>query len=417
MQSSEPSEPQFNDPSHAADESWRAELASRVSRYRARRQGNSAEDNSPALDFGPASAGPASASYTATHPAASAVTGRVAQPGAELRRGTRAAPNAFDTNYYRRLNAETMAQIPVRSSGAACAATATAQEFAPEFEAEVEAESEVSQPDEFQDASPDQLCAESSPALDLEIRPAVAADSVLDRYCISEPEPSLPITPPVASTTPPPAPVEQGNLIVFRRPLLEPPLVPKPSRDELAEPMNNRPRILEVPEDIMPAVQGSLFPEIRLDVDEQESSSPREPKIEVPLPVAAISERLMASLADLGVVLAAGLLFGTMACRALPEIPHTKPFWMVLGVVTVLLWAVYQHLFLLYAGRTLGMSLRGIRLSTFDGRAPEWEQRSHRARSMFVSFAPVTLGFLWALVDEDELCWHDRISQTFPTSE
>ncbi len=193
--------------------------------------------------------------------------------------------------------------------------------------------------------------------------------------------------------------------------------MPKPSRDELAEPMNNRPRILEVPEDIMPAVQGSLFPEIRLDGDVQESSSPREPKIEVSLPVAAISERLMASLADLGVVLAAGLLFGGMAWHALPEIPHTKPFWMVLGVVTVLLWAVYQHLFLLYAGRTLGMSLRGIRLSTFDGRVPGWGQRGRRARSMFVSFAPVTLGFLWALVDEDELCWHDRISQTFPTSE
>ena len=62
----------------------------------------------------------------------------------------------------------------------------------------------------------------------------------------------------------------QGNLIVFPRPLLEPPLLPQPSRDELAEPMNSRPRILEVPEDIMPIVQGSLFPEIRLDGDEEE---------------------------------------------------------------------------------------------------------------------------------------------------
>jgi uncharacterized RDD family membrane protein YckC len=198
---------------------------------------------------------------------------------------------------------------------------------------------------------------------------------------------------------------------------MEPPLLPKPSRDELAEPMNNRPRILEVPEDIMPAVQGSLFPEIRLDADEQESSSAREPKIEIPLPVADISERLMASLMDFGVVVAAGLLFGAMAWRALPDIPHTKPFWMGLGAVTLLLWAVYQHLFLLYAGRTLGMSIKGIRLSTFDGRTPGWEQRSRRAHFMCVSFAPVTLGFLWALVDEDTLCWHDRISQTFPTSE
>jgi hypothetical protein len=30
--------------------------------------------------------------------------------------------------------------------------------------------------------------------------------------------------------------------------------------------------------------------------------------------------------------------------------------------------------------------------------------------------APVMLGFLWAMVDEDMLCWHDRISQTFPTT-
>ncbi len=70
--------------------------------------------------------------------------------------------------------------------------------------------------------------------------------------------------------TPPAVPV-QGNLIVFPRALLEPPLLPQPSRDELAEPMNRRPRILEVPEDIMPAVQGSLFPEIRLDADEPEA--------------------------------------------------------------------------------------------------------------------------------------------------
>ena len=55
-----------------------------------------------------------------------------------------------------------MAQIPVRATGAAGAATAIAQEFeaeseaefAAESEAEFEAESEVSQPDQLQDASP-----------------------------------------------------------------------------------------------------------------------------------------------------------------------------------------------------------------------------------------------------------------------
>ncbi len=63
------------------------------------------------------------------------------------------------------------------------------------------------------------------------------------------------------------------------------------------------------------------------------------------------------------------------------------------------------------------MSMRGIRLSTFEGRPPQWKQRVRRARFIFISFAAAALGFLWALVDEDALCWHDRISRTFPTTE
>ena len=116
-------------------------------------------------------------------------------------------------------------------------------------------------------------------------------------------------------------------------------------------------------------------------------------------------------------VIAASALLAAMAWCALPGVPHAKSFWMVLAAATMLLWTVYQYLFLLYAGRTPGMSMRSIHLRTFDGREPEWEQRRSRACFMFVSFAAAALGFLWALVDEDALCWHDRISQTFPTTE
>jgi uncharacterized RDD family membrane protein YckC len=414
MHSSEPFESQaVNDPSRqaSADESWRAEVASRVNRYRAGRKRSGEEEDAPALDFGPAVE---AQGFDPRRPRSSAAPSQFAPQGitpqaAEPRSPARAVGNAFDTNYYRRLNAESRAQLPERTAGAAAIASV------PQFESEIEAESDAALSDEPCGIQPERPDEESGgdAALDLELHPAVAGDSVLDRYAISAPDPEPPIAVPAAQEAPP----AQGNLIVFRRPLLEPPLLPQPSRDELAEPMNNRPRILEVPEDIMPAVQGSLFPEIRLDVDEPETSSNCEPKFEIPLLVAPVSERLRASLTDLGVVLAAGALFAGMAWRALPEIPHSKPFWMVLAAVTLLFWTVYQHLFLLYAGRTLGMSLRGIRLSTFDGRAPDWEQRGRRARFMVVSFAPVTLGFLWALVDEDRLCWHDRISQTFPTAE
>jgi len=198
--------------------------------------------------------------------------------------------------------------------------------------------------------------------------------------------------------------------------LLEPPLLAHPSRDELAEPVHLWPRILEVPEDIMPAMQGSLFPEIRLDLEEPETCARREPGMEIPLPVAPLSMRLKAGLADLAVVAAGGALFAAILGRTMPEPPQGKPFWVALALVTMLLWAVYQYLFLLYAGGTVGMRMTGIRLSTFDGRSPQWTERRRRARFILISLASMALGFLWALVDEDTLCWHDRVSQTFPTT-
>lgn len=368
MQSAEPIEPrEVNHHAAAEDEAWRAEVASRVNRYRARSK-RSGDMGAPDLDFGTANV----------------------------------SNGSFDTNYYRRLNAESMSQ----GSSTTIVATALAKKFLEdEQEKESNPEPSATLPDEAYE--PDE--AHEDVALDIEIRATSASDSCLDRYCISEPEPE--------PMTPPPAPPVQGNLIVFRRPLLEPPLAPQPSYDELAEPMNRRPRILEVPEDIMPPVQGSLFPEIRLDADEQETSNDREPEIEIPLHVAPVQERLIAAMLDVGIVTAGGLLFAGIAGRALPDVPHNKPFFLMLGAVTLILWAVYQHLFLLYEGRTPGMRLRGIRLRTFDGQVPLWKQRFSRALFVFISFASVSLGFLWALVDEDKLCWHDRISRTFPMSE
>jgi uncharacterized RDD family membrane protein YckC len=330
-----------------------------------------------------------------------------------------AAQNAFDTNYYRRLNAQAM------STAAGAANSAAVQ---PEPEARYEAGSDaeaIAAGIEWDDLAVDnapcrqEVSLEAAGADDLEFQTVDYRDAALDRGGISGAKPETLFeaasAPPGAAPVAAPAFPAQGNLIVFPRPLLEPPLLPQPARDELAEPVSHRPRILEVPEDIMPAMQGSLFPEIRLDGDEPELSTAREPEIEVPLQVAPVSARLMAGLTDGAVVLAAGALFGAIACRVLPEVPHTKPFWMALAAVTVLLWAVYQHLFLLYAGRTVGMSLRGIHLSTFDGRVPEWAERRRRARFIVLSFASVALGFLWALADEDTLCWHDRLSQTFST--
>jgi uncharacterized RDD family membrane protein YckC len=411
MHSAEPFDRRsVNDPSQpsSADAAWRAEVASRVNSYRARRK---SEDDSPALDFGPAAEAPRADGSSA----ASASLGSATLKARKLA----AAQNAFDTNYYRRLNAQSLSTT-APSATALSPTTVGANEPEAVHEAERDTAIAVACDAVTCNAALDETRQHeaSVEADDLEFQTVAYADAGPQAQPIPDAESE---TFEAASAPPRAAPVaalalpSQGKLIVFPRPRLEPPLLPRPSRDELADPVDHRPRILEVPEDIMPAMQGSLFPEIRLDADEPESCARREPEIEVPLQVAPGPARLMAALTDAAVVIAAGALFGALACRALPEVPHTKPYWMALGGVTVLLWAVYQYLFLLYAGRTVGMSMRGIHLSTFDGRAPEWTERRRRALFTVLSLASVSLGFLWALVDEDTLCWHDRLSQTFPT--
>jgi uncharacterized RDD family membrane protein YckC len=381
--------------SAAEQEAWRSLVASRVSSYRAKRRRNG-QELPPALDFGPAP--DSSARKPMEQPAAEAATdSRGERPWRPIESALPAARKPFDTDYYRRMNAESFDPAPL-AHGSSALAEAAPDPVVPE-----------SMP------SAESAAQESSEVPDLELRSAPAGDAALDRYLIS-----APATEPEAESAPAPRAAEKSaaapdNLIVFRRPLIEPPLVPPPVHDELAEPMHSRPRILEVPEDIMPPVQGSLFPEIQLDGD-PDAPDARETAPKMPMAVAMVTERLAAGLVDLGIVLAGGAIFAGMAFHALPDVPHTKPFFMALAAVTVLFWAFYQHLFLLYAGRTPGMALKGIRLSTFEGQPPAWEERFSRARFMFFSMASMLLGFVWALVDEDMLCWHDRISRTFPTA-
>jgi uncharacterized RDD family membrane protein YckC len=403
MHSAEPFDPRSVTP--APDpEAWRAEIASRLNSYRARRKKGV---ESLALDFESAAEAMGEDGGISGNPVTSAAP-----------REAEEAHDAFDTNYYRRLNARAMEE-----TAAATAHTASV-EIA---EAELEPDYDFSGEAITADASAASL------SFDLDLHAPAPGNARLDRYSIhGQAHDEEPIAQPKTeyagisceptfeeAAVPPAAPAAasqlESNLIVFPRPLLEPPLMPPPSRDELAEPVHARPRILEVPEDIIPAVQGSLFPEIRLDGDETELSEARVAGFELPLQVAPVAVRVTAALADLAVVMAAVGIFVAIADRALPDVPHAKPYWMGMGVVAVLFWAIYQAMFLLYAGRTLGMSMNRIHLSTFGGRTPQWEERRRRAAFTIVSFVSVALGFLWALVDEDTLCWHDRVSQTFPT--
>jgi len=81
----------------------------------------------------------------------------------------------------------------------------------------------------------------------------------------------------------------------------------------------------------------------------------------------------------------------------------------------LLLLCLYGALFVAYAGATPAMKWLGLRLVNFDGIRPSRKQRMYRLWGAIASSGSFFLGYLWAIVDEENLCWHDRISKTFLT--
>ena len=87
----------------------------------------------------------------------------------------------------------------------------------------------------------------------------------------------------------------------------------------------------------------------------------------------------------------------------------------VTAATLALFYAQYFVLFTFFGGRTPGMMFCRLRVVSYDGAEPSPRQLLWRSFGYLVSAATVMLGFVWALWDEDNLSWHDRISQTYLT--
>ena len=132
-------------------------------------------------------------------------------------------------------------------------------------------------------------------------------------------------------------------------------------------------------------------------------------------PVASLHERRMAGVLD-----AAFLLFtfgGIIAlfCALGGRLTLTRLDAAVTAATLGLFYAQYFMLFTVFGGSTPGMMLRRLRVVGFDGDTPTPHQMLWRSFGYMVSAGTFMLGFLWALWDEDHLCWQDRISQTYLT--
>ncbi len=132
-------------------------------------------------------------------------------------------------------------------------------------------------------------------------------------------------------------------------------------------------------------------------------------------PVASLPARRRAALLDLALLLFSygGMLALFIALGG--RLGFNKIDAAVTGATLALFYAQYFALFTIFGGSTPGMMLRGIRVISFNGRVPTSRQMAWRSFGYLISAGTFFLGFLWALWDDDHLCWHDRISQTYLT--
>ncbi len=198
-----------------------------------------------------------------------------------------------------------------------------------------------------------------------------------------------------------PEPVD--NLIEFPRSAA----IPVFHAPELADPVLDRPRIIEAPEIVPPppALGGILI----------EPAAPRESEkknSDAPISPASIGQRIAAAMIDSVILVAALAAFGAIFVRFNPE-RAPVPLLAVTGlVVALLLWMAYEFLFVVYTGSTPGLRALKLRLVRFDGSPTTRRTRRWRVLGSFLSVVSLCLGYLWSLLDEDGLCWHDRISRT-----
>src|SRR4029077_303925 len=82
-------------------------------------------------------------------------------------------------------------------------------------------------------------------------------------------------------------------------------------------------------------------------------------------------------------------------------------------ILAGLCWAGYQYMLLVYAATTPGLRLAKLQLSRFDGSPVPRRIRRWRVLASVLSGVSLGLGYAWCFLDEDELCWHDRITHTY----
>jgi len=130
-------------------------------------------------------------------------------------------------------------------------------------------------------------------------------------------------------------------------------------------------------------------------------------------PVASIDDRRLAALIDLACLLFAYggflMLFGSLG----GQFTLSKLTAAVYSTTFAIVYLQYFALFTIFGGTTPGMMMRNLQVTSFSGEPPTPRQMLLRSAGYILSAGTFFLGFLWAMWDEDQLTWHDRLSRTY----
>jgi uncharacterized RDD family membrane protein YckC len=230
----------------------------------------------------------------------------------------------------------------------------------------------------------------------------------------------------------PPTPLP-ANLLEFPRQLVaarkaRPRLAEGPLLEE--EPRSPQLRIFEVePEQISTApAPPSVTPEwANIHLDAQPESKPEETAAQqsaahaatpllasmLPPQTAPLELRLMATAVDLIMVGFAFTLFAGVTAHVAHRLPMGVPGAIAGTATFAVLYPVYELLFFTFSDQTPGMRYARIGLCTLSDENPSRSAIRRRILAQLIALCPFGLGILWALLDEDGLGWHDRISRMY----
>lgn len=139
--------------------------------------------------------------------------------------------------------------------------------------------------------------------------------------------------------------------------------------------------------------------------------------IDCDAPVAAPTHRMVAAAVDGSLILVGLAVFLAIFFASGGQVAMDRQALSFILGVTAVIALFYRALWCLANGDSPGMRFAGLRLVDFDGRRPNREQRGIRQVANLLSLLSAGLGLVWALVDEENLTWHDHISKTFPTTQ